>query len=154
VLSILALFDRMPLDIEYMQAVFGILTADDMATPGVAQWLCEQGTHRHGLALIQMLIVISFMVWARTCRAVQPEIPSRNATMGSVLSGLAAVCRPSCANDDAFGTAQRPEHSFAAPKRCNFYTPSEPTYGLRVDCKVDRIVCSVSPSCYHIWWLY
>jgi hypothetical protein len=35
----------MQLDIEYMQAVFGILAADDMATPGVAQWLCEQGTH-------------------------------------------------------------------------------------------------------------
>ncbi|KAI0294356.1 hypothetical protein BC826DRAFT_341731 [Russula brevipes] len=29
-------------DIEYMQAVFGILTAKDMVVPGVAQWLCEQ----------------------------------------------------------------------------------------------------------------
>lgn len=153
-LSIFALINRMQLDIEYMQAVFGILTADDMATPGVAQWLCEQGTHHPGLALIQVLMVISFMVWARTCRALQPEIPSRNATMGSVLSGFAVVCRPSCANDDAFGTTPRPEHSFAATKRCSFYTPSEPTYGLSVNGKVGRIVCSVSPSCYRLWWLY
>ncbi|KAI0305501.1 hypothetical protein B0F90DRAFT_1067293 [Multifurca ochricompacta] len=29
-------------DIEYMQAVFGVLSAEDMAVPGVAQWLCEQ----------------------------------------------------------------------------------------------------------------
>jgi len=107
-----------------------------------------------GLTLIQVLIVISFMVWTRTCRAVQPEIPSRNATMGSVLSGFATVCRPSCANDDSSGTAQRPEYSFAATKRCNFFTPSEPTCGLKVDSEVDRIVCSVSPSCYYTWWLY
>jgi hypothetical protein len=66
----------MQLDIEYMQAVFGILTADDIAVPGVTQWLCKQGTHHRGLALTYMLIVISFMVWARRCRAVQPEIPS------------------------------------------------------------------------------
>jgi hypothetical protein len=144
----------MRLDIEYMQAVFGILTADDIAVPGVAQWLCEQGTHHRGLALTQVLIVISFMVWAQTCRTVQPEIPSRNATMGSVISGFAAVCGPSCANNDAFGTAQRLEYSFAAIQRCNFYTPSEPTYGLRVDGKVDCIVCFVSLSFYCMWWLY
>jgi len=41
----------MQLDIEYMQAVFGILNADDMAIPGVARWLCEQGTQHPGLAL-------------------------------------------------------------------------------------------------------
>jgi len=29
-------------DVEYVQAVFGILTADDMAVPGITQWLCEQ----------------------------------------------------------------------------------------------------------------
>ncbi|KAI9507901.1 hypothetical protein F5148DRAFT_1200947 [Russula earlei] len=29
-------------DIEYMQAVFGILTAEDMVVRGVAEWLCEQ----------------------------------------------------------------------------------------------------------------
>lgn len=45
------LFNRKQLDIEYMQAVFGILTADDIAVHGVAQWLCEQGTHHPGLAL-------------------------------------------------------------------------------------------------------
>jgi hypothetical protein len=49
--SSLELFNRMQLDIEYMQAVFGILNADDMAIPGFAQWLCEQGTHHPGLAL-------------------------------------------------------------------------------------------------------
>ena len=64
------LFNRMQLDIEYMQAVFGILNADDIAIPGVAQWLCEQGTHHPGLAVIQMLIVTSFMAWARACRTV------------------------------------------------------------------------------------
>lgn len=64
------IFNRMQLDIEYMQAVFGILNADDIAIPGVAQWLCEQGTHHPGLAVIQMLIVTSFMVWARACRTV------------------------------------------------------------------------------------
>lgn len=41
----------MQLDLEYTQAVFGILNADDMAIPGVTQWLCEQGTHHAGLAL-------------------------------------------------------------------------------------------------------
>ena len=41
----------MQLDIEYMQAVFGILNADDMAIPGVAQRLCEQGMCHPGLAL-------------------------------------------------------------------------------------------------------
>jgi hypothetical protein len=46
------LSNRIQLDIEFMQAVFGILNADDMAIPGVAQWLCEQGTHYLGLALI------------------------------------------------------------------------------------------------------
>ena len=137
-----------------MQAVLGILTADDIAVPGVAQWLCEQGTHSYGLALTKILIVLSFMVWARTCRTIQSEIPSRNATMGSVLSGFATVCGPSCANNDAFGTAQRPEYLFAGAERCNFYTPSEPTYGLKFDDKVDCIVCSVSLSYYYAWCLY
>lgn len=39
----------MQLDIEYMQAIFGILNAGDMAIHGVARWLCEQGTHHPGL---------------------------------------------------------------------------------------------------------
>jgi hypothetical protein len=144
----------MQLDIEYMQAVFGILNADDIAIPGVAQWLCEQGTHHPGLAVIQMLIVTSFMVWERACRTVQPEVPPRVATMGSVLSGFATVCGHPCANHDAIRTAQGPEHAFAATKRCNYYTPSEPTYGLTFDGQVDFIVCSVSPSCYCICWFY
>jgi len=41
----------MRLDIDYIQAVFGILNVDDMAIPGVAQWLCGQGTHHPGPAL-------------------------------------------------------------------------------------------------------
>lgn len=90
------------------------------------------------------------MVWARTCRKVQPEIPSRNATMGSILSELAAVCGPSCANDDAFGTAQGPEYLLSDAKRCNLYTPSEPICGLRFDGSVNCIVCSVSLSCYFV----
>ena len=144
----------MQLDIEYMQAVFGILDADDMAIPGVAQWLCEQGTHHPGLALTSMLIITSFMVWARACRTVQPEVPPRDSTMGAVLSGFATVCGHPCANLDAFGTAQGPEDALAATKRCNYCTTSEQTYGLTFNCKVDRIVCSVSPSCYCMWWLY
>jgi hypothetical protein len=131
-----------------MQAVFGILNADDMATPGVAQWLCEQGTHHPSPTLIWMLIVSSFMVWARACRAVQPEVPPRDAIMGSVLSGFTAVCGHPCANHDAFGTAQGPKHAFAATARWNYYTPSGPTYGFTFDGIVDSIVCSVSPSCY------
>ncbi|SRR6266403_1722180 len=146
--------NRMQIDIGYMQDVFGILTADDIAIPGFTQWLCEKGTHQLGMALTLVLIFISFMVWARTYRTVQPEISSRNATMGSVLSGFAAVCEPPCANNDAFGTAQRPKYLFAATKRCNYYTPSEPSHGLTFDSKVDYIICSVSPSCYCVWWLY
>lgn len=37
-------------DVEYTQAAFSILTSKDIAVPGIAQWLCEQGTHRTGLA--------------------------------------------------------------------------------------------------------
>ena len=91
------------------------------------------------------------MVRARACRAAQSEVPPRDAAMGSALSGFATVCGRPCANHDAIGTAQGPEHAFAATKRCNFHTPSEPTYGLMFDGKVDCIVCSVSPSCYCIW---
>ena len=149
-----SLSNRMQLDIEYLQAVFAILNADDMAVPGVAQWLCEQGTYHPGLTLAWMLIVTSFMVWGRACRTIQPEVPPRDATMGSVLSGFATVCGHPCANHDAFGTAQAPEHACATTKRCNYYTPSEPTYGLTFDGKVDCIVCSVSPVCYCIWWHY
>jgi hypothetical protein len=150
--SSLELSNRMQLDIEYMQAVFGILNADDMAIPGFAQWLCEQGTHHPGLALTYMLIVTSLMVWARACRTVQPEVPPRDATMGSVFSGFATVCGHPCANHDAFGTAQGPEHAFATTKRCNRYTPSVSTHGLTFNGKADRIVCSVSPICYYIWY--
>lgn len=101
-----------------------------------------------------MLIVTSFVVWARTCRTVQLEVPPRDATVGSVLSGFTAVCGHACANHDAIGTAQGPEHAFAAAKRCKYYTPSEPAYGLTFDGKVSCIVCSVSPSCYCICWFY
>ena len=110
-----------------MQAVFGILTAEDMVVPGIAQWLCEQGTRYPGLARTWPLMVTSFVVRARGSRAVQPEIPSRNATMGAVLFGFAADCGPPRANDDAFRIAQRPEYSRASTTKCNVSTPSEPT---------------------------
>ena len=70
--------------------------------------------------------------------------------MGSILSEFAAVCGPSCANDDAFGTAQGPEYLLSDAKRCNLYTPSEPICGLRFDGSVNCIVCSVSLSCYFV----
>jgi hypothetical protein len=60
-----------------------------------------------------MLIVTSFMVWARACRTAQSEVPPRDAAMGSVLSGFATVCGHPCANHDAIGTAQGPGHAFA-----------------------------------------
>ncbi|SRR5258707_2089421 len=100
-----------------------------------------------GLALTLMLIVISLMVRKRTCGTIQSEIPSRDAIMGSVIFGFAAVCGPACANYDEFGTAQRPKYSFAATKRCNYYTPSKPSYGLKFDGKVNCVICSVSQSC-------
>lgn len=46
-----------------MQAVFGILTADDMVVPGVAQWLCEQGMHHTGLTHTWILTVLA--LWHR-----------------------------------------------------------------------------------------
>ena len=42
-------FNRAHSDVEYMQAAFSILTSEDMAVPGIAQWLCEQGMHRSSL---------------------------------------------------------------------------------------------------------
>lgn len=45
----------MQLDIEYMQAIFGILNAGDMAIPGFTRWLCEQGTHHPALMLPRYL---------------------------------------------------------------------------------------------------
>jgi hypothetical protein len=39
-----------------MQAAFWVLTSDDMAVSGVAEWLCEQGMQRSGLSYSYVLI--------------------------------------------------------------------------------------------------
>jgi hypothetical protein len=55
-------------DIEYMQAVFGILAADDMATPGVAQWLCEQALwygHEH-VGRFSRKFLLEMPLWAQS----------------------------------------------------------------------------------------
>jgi len=55
-------------DIEYMQAVFGILTARDMAVPGVAQWLCEQALwngHEH-TGRFSRKFLLDMPLWARS----------------------------------------------------------------------------------------
>jgi hypothetical protein len=75
-----------------MQATFWILTSEDMAVPGVAQWLCEQGTQPSSSGNHTYSCVISLMARSRTYRAVQPEILARHASVGSVLSGIAAIC--------------------------------------------------------------
>ncbi|KAI0001374.1 hypothetical protein BJV74DRAFT_949584 [Russula compacta] len=55
-------------DIEYMQVVFGILTAEDMVVPGVAQWLCEQALwyrHEH-LGRFSRKFLLEMPLWARS----------------------------------------------------------------------------------------
>ena len=39
-----------------MQAAFWVLTSEDMAVPGVAEWLCEQGMQRSGLGCSYVLM--------------------------------------------------------------------------------------------------
>ncbi|KAI0283673.1 hypothetical protein BGY98DRAFT_1093767 [Russula aff. rugulosa BPL654] len=55
-------------DIEYMQAVFGILNADDIAIPGVAQWLCEQALwcgHEH-VGRFSRKFLLELPLWAQS----------------------------------------------------------------------------------------
>jgi hypothetical protein len=52
-------FNRAHSDVEYVQAAFSILTSEDLAVPGIAQWLCEQGMHHTGLALYKVLLLLA-----------------------------------------------------------------------------------------------
>lgn len=55
-------------DIEYMQAVFTILNANDMAIPGVTQWLCEQALwcgHEH-VGRFSRKFLLEMPVWAQS----------------------------------------------------------------------------------------
>ena len=52
-------FNRAHSDVEYVQAAFSILTSEDLAIPGIAQWLCEQGMHHSGLGLYKVLLLLA-----------------------------------------------------------------------------------------------
>ncbi|KAI0256214.1 hypothetical protein BJV78DRAFT_446201 [Lactifluus subvellereus] len=55
-------------DVEYLQAVFSILSVEDMVIPGVAQWLCKQALwyeHEH-LGRLSRKFLLEMPLWAQS----------------------------------------------------------------------------------------